>query len=92
MGDLNANLTMFGYQQNDNKGKAIKDLINQNIINHIGPDFSTLIGRQGKPDAVLSNKKAYLNTAIEPGKLTTSDYIPLIIRISTKPIIKSIEE
>ena len=92
MGNLNANHTMFGYQQNNNKGRAIKDLINRNIINHLGPDFSTLIGRQGKPDVVLSNKKAYLNIAIEPGKLTTSDHLPLIIRISTKPIIKSIEK
>ena len=41
---------------------------------------------------MLSNKKAYLNIAIEPGKLTTSDHLPLIIRISTKPIIKSIEK
>ena len=55
----------------------------------MGPDFRTFIHRNGKPDSVLSNKLAFLNFAILKGKLTSSDHLLVIIKLSTKPIIKT---
>ena len=63
-------------------------MIDRNIAKHLGPDFPTLIGRNGKPDIVLSNRYNFLNMAIEAGNITSSDHLSLIIKISTKPITK----
>ena len=54
----------------------------------MGPDFRTYIPRDGKPDLVFSNKEAFLNYAIFPGKLTSSDHLPIVIKLSTKQIVK----
>ena len=35
---------------------------------------------------MLANDKAFHNTLIEPGPLTTSDHTPIIIKITSKPI------
>ena len=53
----------------------------------LGPDFRTFLPRDGKPDLFFSNQSAFLNYAIFPGQLTSSDHLPLIIRLSTKPIV-----
>ena len=88
IGDMNAHHPTLGYRYTDNKGKIIQELIDRNIAKHLGPDFPTLIGRNGKPDIVLSNRHNFLNMVIEAGSITSSDHLPLIIRISTKPILK----
>ena len=92
MGDINANHAILGYNRENNKGKIVKRLIDDNIVKHLGPEFNTLVGRKGKPDIVMSNKIAHLNISIEEGNLTTSDHIPMIITLATKPIIKSIQK
>ena len=92
MGDINANHAILGYNRENNKGKIVKRLIDDNIAKHLGPEFNTLVGKKGKPDIVLSNKIAHLNISIEEGSLTTSDHIPMIITLATKPIIKSIQK
>ena len=92
IGDLTANHEAFGYRTNNLKGRLIKDLINKNLVTHWGPEFSTLVRREGKPDIILSNKKAFLNMAIEKGKITTSDHLPVIGILSTKAISKKVEE
>ena len=43
--------------------------------------------KNGRPDIVLSNRTAFLNYAIER-ELTSADHFPIILKISTKPIIK----
>ena len=53
-----------------------------------GPDFGTLASKRGKPDIILSNNHNMYNLAIQQGDLTTSDHLPIIVKISTKPIIK----
>ena len=63
-------------------------MINNNLVTHWGPEFPTLVRREGKPDISLSNKKAFLNMAIENGKITTSDHLPVIVILSTKAISK----
>ena len=55
----------------------------------MGPDFRTFIHRNGKPDLVFSNKLAFLNFAILRGKLTSSDHLPVILKLSTKAITKT---
>ena len=85
---MNAHHPTLGYKYTDNKGKIIQELIDRNIAKHLGPDCPTLIGRNGKPDIVLSNRHNFLNMVIEAGSITSSDHPPLIIKISTKPIIK----
>jgi len=56
-------------------------------LNHLGPDFPTLIRHNSatSPDIVLSNR--YLNTRITRGNLTTSNHIPIILDLSTNPIL-----
>ena len=41
---------------------------------------------------VFSNKNAFFNYAIIPGKLTSSDNLPVIIKLSAKPIVKTGQE
>ena len=59
-----------------------------------GPNFPTFIahGSMGKPDLVFSNSRAfYLNSSITAGAPTLSDHLPIILRISTSPILVPIE-
>ena len=88
IGDINANHPTFGYNYSNNKGVIMKNLIDTNYVNYLGPDFPTMVGRGGRPDAVFANRWAALNIVIQPGMLTSSDHIPLYIKVSTKPIMK----
>ena len=63
----------------------------------MGPMFNTIatkITSQNicRPDLVLKNSAATHNFAITQGEITTSDHLPIIIIISTKPIIKEIRK
>ena len=40
----------------------------------------------------FSNKNVFFNYAIIQGKLTSSDHLPIIIKLSTKPIVKTRQE
>ena len=64
-------------------------LINQGKMMHLGPYFPTFlhINSATIPDKIFSNKHHYLNFISEPGEITTSDHIPIIFRLSTKPFI-----
>ena len=79
---------MFGYRYTNLKGEEINNLINRNIVSHLGPDFPTLVATNTKPDVVLGNRHAFYNIAITEGEITTSDHLPIIVRLSTKAIIK----
>ena len=87
-GDINAHIPAIGYAQYNNNGRAIKNLIDRDKIKLMGPDFRTFIHRNGKPDLIFSNKLAFLNFAIIRGNLTSSDHLPVILKLSTKPIAK----
>lgn len=43
--DLNANDPFLGYRHSNTKGRQIHQLIQDNIIRHIGPHFPTYIAR-----------------------------------------------
>ena len=81
----------MGYNAYNQNGREIQRLIQQHKIIHLGPDFRTYVHGNGGPDIVFSNRIAFLNYAIERGSLTTSDHFPVILNLSTKPIIKRIE-
>ena len=89
LADLNANHPTLGYTHTNTKGRQINTLVQNRLIQHIGPDFPTFYThRRGTtPDIVLTNYRTYHNTNFEPGPLTTSDHIPIIFTISTTPIL-----
>ena len=64
-------------------------MIQNRTIQHIGPDFPTFYTqtRGTAPDIILTNYRTYHNTHIRPGPLTTSDHIPIVLTISTSPIL-----
>ena len=88
LGDLNAHHPIFGYNNTDVKGREIKNLIDRNIVTHLGPEFPTFIASQTKPDVVLGNRHAFYNIVITEGELTTPDNLPIIVKLSTKAIFK----
>ncbi len=61
--------------------------MNQGKLIHLGPHFPTFIrhGSATNPDKVFTNKHCYHNTLIEPGNVTSSDHIPIILKISSRP-------
>ena len=86
--DLNANHPTLGYRHTNTKGRQLHHLIHNRTLQHIGPHFPTFISHRSAttPDIILTNYRTYHNTHIEQGPLTTSDHIPIIFTISTKPI------
>lgn len=87
-GDLNARHRVLNHNNNNLVGETINDLIRQGSIIHAGPEFKTYITPRasGTPDIVLTNDNFNLNTYIYPGPLTSSDHIPVVIKVSASPI------
>lgn len=87
--DLNANHPTLGYNHTNIKGRQINTLIQNRLIQHIGPEFPTFYTqRRGTtPDIILTNHRTYHNTYITPGPLTTSDHVPVILTISITLIL-----
>ena len=92
VGDLNANLPAMDYNVYNNNGREVQRLIDRFKIVLLGPDFRTLVHKNGKPDIIFSNRNAFFNYAIERGGLTSSDHFPVILKLSTKPIVKVVEK
>ena len=88
LGDFNCTHTQLGNRTNNTVGKSIVNLINQGNLIHLGPQFPTFIRHESatNPDKVFSNKHNYLNTFIEQGNITSSDHIPIVLTVSTRPI------
>ena len=87
--DLNAKHRNLGQNSNNFMGTELVNLIHQDMITHLGPDFDTFIrttGR-GRPDIVIGNKNAFLNYALQEGPLSTSDHIPIVFTLATSPIM-----
>ena len=88
--DLNARHRCIGHTDNNETGMIINNLINNNLADHLGPDFNTRVTAGGisRPDIILKNKCGYFNYAIREGDLTTSDHIPVMVTLSTTAIVK----
>ena len=87
--DLNAQHPNFGYNHSNTPGRQLTRMINNRIIQHIGPFFPTYYTRNRgtNPDIMLTNYKTHHNTHITQGPLTPSDHLPIILTISSAPII-----
>lgn len=87
-GDLNARHQALEHGNNNTTGELIYHFIRGGNVTHAGPFFKTYITPRssGTPDIALINNKFNYNLQISPGPLTSSDHLPLIIRVSTSPI------
>ncbi len=90
--DLNANIRAAGYQNTNQVGRSLERLINNGKLTFMGPQFSTFHDRRSSttPDIALGNNKTMHNITIDPGPLTESDHIPLIITLTTSAITNAI--
>lgn len=88
LGDLNAAHTAFGHNRTNAVGRTLYDHMQDRHLMHLGPDFHTYItqGGSGTPDIILCNNRLVHNLQIRPGQLTTSDHLPIIIKIAASPI------
>ncbi len=86
--DLNAGHKHLG-NNNNTVDRSLIQLINQGLLLHLGPHLPTFIshGTATKQDTILSNKHHYLNSFSEPGNTTTSDHLPIVFKLSTRPLI-----
>ena len=95
IGDLNAIHHFIGHSRDNNVGRTLNHHIRNNLLTHLGPNFNTLTEKLNarticRPDIILTNKRAIFNHNITQGPIAPSDHIPLIIKLSTKPIISEI--
>ena len=89
-GDLNAKHRVWHYPTTDAHGRQLLALFNTKNLHYIGPDFYTFHSTTGKgrPDIVFGNRAAQpYHTHCTPGPNIGSDHIPLIVRLSTNPIL-----
>lgn len=88
-GDLNARHQLLGLANNPNPaGELVAHHLQHGNVTHNGPDFQTFITTRsaGTPDIVLTNDRWIHNLNIQPGPITTSDHLPIIITVSAAPI------
>ena len=86
--DLNANHPAFGHGRSNFLGEQFYDFVRRGVVTFLGPDFYTFIGgnNKGKPDLALTNRHHHFNYALLEGPLTSSDHLPMVCQLSTKPI------
>ncbi len=89
IGDCNGRHTSFGNKENNTVGKSLINLINLGKIIHLVPHFPTLLSHNSRttPEKFFVSKHHYLNISCEPGEITTSDHLPVIIKLSTTPFL-----
>lgn len=88
LGDLNAKHHALGDNHNNTVGRNLMTYINAGTALHTGPNFPTFIRHNcaTSPDIIITNNRAHHHTFSQPGPLTPSDHIPIILTISTSPI------
>ena len=99
LGDLNANHRVFGYPRSNVVGRQVVEFIDRDELVHLGPQFKTWLGHNGTstPDIILANKHAHdcthsqpgppEATDITPGRMNGSDHVPVILTISSDPLV-----
>lgn len=92
VGDFNARHPQLGYSSANQVGRDLIDYLRHHTAKHLGPHFPTFYGPRSTstPDLVLSNRSNHLSHSLTPGPLTVSDHIPIIMDISTSPILTPI--
>ena len=89
VGDFNARHPYLGYTNTNQVGRDIVDYLRHQTATHIGPHFPTYFDLRtaSTPDIALTNRANFLHYSFTPGPLTTSDHIPVILDISTSPLL-----
>lgn len=90
--DLNARHEILDHGNNNTVGELVNQFIRGGNAIHAGPFFKTYVTPRatGTPDVVLVNEKFNYNLLITPGPLTTSDHIPVEIKLSASPLQKRV--
>ena len=92
-GDLNARHPMLGTTTSNGVGRdLVQHYLRRQTARHVGPNFPTYHGplTTSTPDIVLTNAHNHLFHSTRPGPLTSSDHIPVVLDISTSPILTPI--
>ncbi len=81
-------MRLSGYSIKNSVRKGLEKLINQGILNFLRNNFPTFYARNSSttPDIILTEKKVYYNTIITELPITTSDHIPVILKITANAI------
>ena len=89
IGDFNARHPDFNYRDNNTTGNHLHDLIQLTDARHIGPHFPTFLRHNSatSPDLIITNRHMTANTHAQPGPLTGSDHLPILLTLSTDPIL-----
>lgn len=92
VGDFNARHPQLGHCSANQIGRDLIDYLRHQTAKLLGPHFPTYYGPNftSTPDLVLTNHTNHLCHALAPGPLTSSDHIPIIMDISTSPILTPI--
>ncbi|ROT79048.1 putative reverse transcriptase [Penaeus vannamei] len=89
-GDINARHQTLHHRSTNSHGRQLLSIFDAKRLHYIGPDFFTSYTNVGKgrPDLVFGNRAALAyHTHLQPGPNVGSDHIPVIIKISTSPIL-----
>jgi len=89
-GDINASHHALHHRSTNSHGRQLLSIFDTKRLHYIGPDFFTSYTNVGKgrPDLVFGNRAALAyHTHLQPGPNVGSDHIPVIIKISTSPIL-----
>ena len=88
-GDLNARHPTLNTATTNRVGRELVQYLRHQTVRHIGPAFPTYYGPNStsSPDIVLTNTNNFFYHTLTPGPMTTSDHIPIILDISTSPIL-----
>ena len=89
-GDINANHTALHHPITNTHGRQLMSIFNTRNLHYIGPDFYTFITSRskGRPDLIFGNRAAQTyHSHCSPGPNIGSDHIPMVVRLSTSPIL-----
>lgn len=90
LADLNAQHPTFHHNTTNQHGRQLHQIYTQKHLFFLGPDFPTCFTHtgSGRPDLIFTNRHgSNLQHFISPGPITGSDHIPLILTVSTNPIL-----
>ena len=90
LGDLNARHPSLNSRMNttNSNGRQLVNLIDRKNLKVLGPTFPTRTDHRSSSilDIVLANEHTFYNYHISPGPHTSSDHIPVILKISSNII------
>ena len=89
LADFNATHAALGHPSTNALGRRISRLIDNDLVSFLGPEFPTRfsVNSTGKPDILLANRHHHWNYSLHRGDLTSSDHWPVILTLSSKPIV-----